>query len=156
MTCPECGGECERDEVDNGVGMEACGRWGCPDCQWVQPEIRIEENPREKGDDDGVEYGDPREARAGAVAVMASHLLQPGDIPKPVTKAERRRWASAERDDEVRAQRGDRPNAAPRPGLFTDCPMSKFSQHRFVARGGRACEFCGKNYEDCLRSKGGR
>lgn len=35
MQCPKCGGECERDEVDNGVGMEACGPWGCPDCHWV-------------------------------------------------------------------------------------------------------------------------
>ena len=36
MTCPKCGSECERDEVDNGVGMEACGPWGCPECHWVE------------------------------------------------------------------------------------------------------------------------
>lgn len=36
MTCPQCGGECERDEVDNGVGMEPCGPWGCPECHWVE------------------------------------------------------------------------------------------------------------------------
>jgi hypothetical protein len=35
MKCPKCGCECERDEVDNGVGMEAW-RWGCPDCQWFE------------------------------------------------------------------------------------------------------------------------
>ena len=36
MKCPKCGGECERDEVDNGVGIEACGPWGCPDCHWFE------------------------------------------------------------------------------------------------------------------------
>lgn len=36
MKCPTCGGECERDEVDNGVGMEGCGPWGCPDCHRVE------------------------------------------------------------------------------------------------------------------------
>lgn len=39
MKCPKCGGDCERDEVDNGVGMEACGPWGCPECHWVQSDL---------------------------------------------------------------------------------------------------------------------
>jgi hypothetical protein len=48
MTCPECGEACERDEVDNGVGMEPCGPWGCPECQWFEGK-----EPREPGDPDG-------------------------------------------------------------------------------------------------------
>lgn len=43
MTCPQCGGECERDEIDNGVGMEACGPWGCPECHWVESRIALDE-----------------------------------------------------------------------------------------------------------------
>ena len=33
MTCPNCGAECDRDEVDNGVGVEY-GPWRCPGCGW--------------------------------------------------------------------------------------------------------------------------
>jgi hypothetical protein len=36
VKCPECGGDCERDEVDNGVGMQAAGPLGCPCCHWVE------------------------------------------------------------------------------------------------------------------------
>lgn len=39
MKCPQCGGECERDEVDNGVGMQACSPWGCPVCHWVDEDV---------------------------------------------------------------------------------------------------------------------
>lgn len=43
MKCPDCGGECERDEVDNGIGMDACGPWGCPECHWVEPQPKWRE-----------------------------------------------------------------------------------------------------------------
>lgn len=43
--CPRCGGEVERDEVDNGVGMEAVGPWGCPDCHWVELRPEIDDDP---------------------------------------------------------------------------------------------------------------
>ena len=39
--CPECGGDLERDDVDDGGGMEAVGSWGCPDCHWVEGEPLI-------------------------------------------------------------------------------------------------------------------
>lgn len=42
MKCPQCGCECERDEVDNGIGMEAVGPWGCPECHWVQTRMEID------------------------------------------------------------------------------------------------------------------
>jgi hypothetical protein len=41
MKCPKCGGECERDEVDNGVGMQACGPWGCPMCHWYERGVEL-------------------------------------------------------------------------------------------------------------------
>lgn len=31
--CPECGGTCDRDSVDVGVGV-IYGPWGCCDCGW--------------------------------------------------------------------------------------------------------------------------
>lgn len=36
LTCPKCGGECERDMVDVGVGEIPAGPWGCPVCHWVE------------------------------------------------------------------------------------------------------------------------
>lgn len=47
MKCPQCGSDCERDEIDSptGVGMMAIGPWGCPECHWFQkpkePEDRL-------------------------------------------------------------------------------------------------------------------
>ena len=46
MNCPRCGGECERDEADIGVGTQY-GPWRCPDCGWgstvddADPALRI-------------------------------------------------------------------------------------------------------------------
>lgn len=37
MKCPKCGGECWRDEVDIGVGVQ-CGPWRCEDCGWGEEE----------------------------------------------------------------------------------------------------------------------
>lgn len=34
-TCPTCGGVCDRDEVDIGVGT-VCSPWFCPACHWTQ------------------------------------------------------------------------------------------------------------------------
>ena len=38
MKCPRCGREAECDMVDNGVGMQQCGPYGCEPCGWVQPD----------------------------------------------------------------------------------------------------------------------
>ena len=57
--CPKCGGELEYEEVDIGVGTLR-GNPGCPDCHWTP-----DQNPREKHDDDGREYADPRDYRDG-------------------------------------------------------------------------------------------
>jgi hypothetical protein len=35
MNCPECGAQCERDEVDVGVGW-ILGPWGCFSCGWSE------------------------------------------------------------------------------------------------------------------------
>ena len=36
MTCPQCGEECTRDEVDVGTGSIAASPWGCENCGWVE------------------------------------------------------------------------------------------------------------------------
>lgn len=38
MKCPRCGADCERDEVDVGIGTIAGGPWGCFECHWVEGE----------------------------------------------------------------------------------------------------------------------
>lgn len=35
MNCPKCETECERDEVDVGVGI-VYGPWGCASCYWSE------------------------------------------------------------------------------------------------------------------------
>lgn len=37
MICPKCGGVCDRDEVDVGIGT-VNGPWFCPECHWDQNE----------------------------------------------------------------------------------------------------------------------
>lgn len=78
-----------------------------------------------------------------------SHLLQPGDLPTPLSSAERRRLTKGEADD-VRRQLHVRPNEAHRREDFTPCTASKYFTHRFVANCWTTCEFCGKHYKDCL------
>lgn len=41
MKCPRCGSDCEQDEVDNGVCLEPCGPWGCPECHWVEERLTV-------------------------------------------------------------------------------------------------------------------
>lgn len=36
MKCPKCSGQCIRDEVDIGVGIQY-GPWRCDDCGWGEP-----------------------------------------------------------------------------------------------------------------------
>lgn len=55
--CDGCGQERQCEQVPGREGGEACWLELCDDC--------LNENPREKGDDDGVEYGDPRDHLAG-------------------------------------------------------------------------------------------
>lgn len=52
MNCPNCGAECERDEVDVGVGTMPAGPWGCPECHWVEPTDLEAMNRLEAGDED--------------------------------------------------------------------------------------------------------
>ena len=44
MKCPRCGAECDRDEVDIGVGVQG-GPWGCPDCHWIEGQADKETRP---------------------------------------------------------------------------------------------------------------
>jgi hypothetical protein len=48
--CDKCGEECNRDEVDVGVGV-ITGPWGCPGCGWSEDEAYDLTNPdRDKHD----------------------------------------------------------------------------------------------------------
>jgi hypothetical protein len=42
MTCPDCGAECDRDEVDIGVGTQY-GPWRCRECPWGERVPEVEE-----------------------------------------------------------------------------------------------------------------
>ncbi len=35
--CPDCGVQCDRMEVDIGVGTQ-CGPWSCFNCGWEEPQ----------------------------------------------------------------------------------------------------------------------
>jgi len=37
MKCPKCNEDCDREEVDVGVGI-IYGPWGCPNCGWSEDE----------------------------------------------------------------------------------------------------------------------
>ena len=52
QTCPRCGAECVRDEVDIGIGV-MCGPWGCGDCGWSEyPEYDRSNPDRQPGLDE--------------------------------------------------------------------------------------------------------
>lgn len=36
MKCPYCDNEMDCDEIDNGVGMQKCGPYGCGQCHAVE------------------------------------------------------------------------------------------------------------------------
>lgn len=69
--------------------------------------------------------------------------IQPFSLPKPVSRAERRRWDEGDRRDAAR-QMNRRRNVDPNaPSKLTVCPDSKYGTHRFVrGRTGMHCEFC--------------
>lgn len=56
-TCPGCDGP--------GIPLGVLGYTRHFRCQNCGLEFSIEVNPREKGDDDGIEYGDPRDHKDG-------------------------------------------------------------------------------------------
>jgi len=58
-SCPECGHEGFAEDMDHGEDNPDCQRY------LVDIGVKSEPDPREKGDDDGVEYGDPRDHRDG-------------------------------------------------------------------------------------------
>ena len=36
IQCPKCGGPCEADFVDTGVGEQQCGPYRCMECGWIE------------------------------------------------------------------------------------------------------------------------
>jgi len=40
--CPHCGAWATADHIDNGIGAEQCGPYGCERCGWIEPSLSIE------------------------------------------------------------------------------------------------------------------
>ena len=40
--CPHCGAWAAADHIDNGIGAEQCGPYGCERCGWIEPSLSIE------------------------------------------------------------------------------------------------------------------
>jgi len=43
INCPKCGEMATANTVDNGVGKEQCGPYGCEHCGWVEPTLSAED-----------------------------------------------------------------------------------------------------------------
>ena len=41
--CPKCGEIAIADTVDNGVGEERCGPYGCEHCGWIEPKLSADD-----------------------------------------------------------------------------------------------------------------
>lgn len=39
--CPHCGAWANADHIDNGIGAERCGPYGCARCGWSEPRTSI-------------------------------------------------------------------------------------------------------------------
>lgn len=72
--------------------------------------------------------------------------------PTPRARAERQCLDAGQAED-VRRQLAVRPHVAHRREDFDRCAVSKYGTHRFVANVFTCCEFCGRNYKDCLVTK---
>lgn len=89
MKCPKCGGDCYRDEVDIGVGIE-CGPYGCPSCGWSEYDEYDLSDGRDPVDEKGVaidQYGGyhpPRSSMARAYR-MAKEVEEMTD-PAPTSR----------------------------------------------------------------------
>ena len=46
LQCPRCGGDCEREMVDVGVGSIPSSDWGCPACFWTPDEVKPYDSER--------------------------------------------------------------------------------------------------------------
>lgn len=53
MKCPKCGTDCDRDEIDVGVGV-VTGPWGCSGCGWSEDERYDLSNGQPRERDGGV------------------------------------------------------------------------------------------------------
>lgn len=56
LICPQCGGHCDAEFVDIGVGNQRVEPWHCPACLWIEGEVA----PRETAADprDPVTFGE--------------------------------------------------------------------------------------------------
>jgi len=107
---------------------------------------------------DDIQAGRADAAYARARLLAHHPPLHPGDLPLPPTSAERRRLAMQDAAELAAVLLDAEAPGRPRPAAPTldRCRDSKYGVHRFVAAGGRVCEFCGRSYPDCLLTKGDR
>lgn len=87
MKCPKCSEDCDRDEVDVGVGV-VYGPWGCPACGWSEYPGHDLSDERDPADSKGGvidQYGGyhpPGSPKAETYA-LARRLLTPRP-PSPI------------------------------------------------------------------------
>lgn len=88
MKCPKCGEECQRDEVDIGVGIQY-GPFGCPSCawsEWKQYDLSEGQSPVKESGAVIDQYGGLWPAGSPvAAAIRAAEKLDPRD-PDPSRK----------------------------------------------------------------------
>lgn len=76
--------------------------------------------------------------------------IEPGSLPKPVSRTERRKWDDDDRRD---AERHSRPNVPTFTPKFDDCTESAYRTHRFslsARLGMTVCDFCQRPERECL------
>lgn len=88
--------------------------------------------------------------RRAATKLDALPPLKPGDLPKPMSRKERR---ALDRIDHA-ALAYERPNVDPTRDRYDTCSQSRFGRHSFATRGGvLLCTFCRRHEADCRRPR---
>lgn len=90
MNCPNCGGECECDEVDIGVGV-LHGPYGCPACHWSQDSYYDSSKGESQAAKDNPNfYVDNKGGmiRKSAIVERAEHFGIPKEVTEEVFKVQ--------------------------------------------------------------------
>lgn len=97
--CPKCGSECDRDEVDIGVGV-IYGPYGCFECYWSEYNEYDFSDGKERVDDKGGVYDQfggyhpPKSSIAKAVKMADDPSVPvPFRLAKEDSRAQRGTWA---------------------------------------------------------------
>jgi hypothetical protein len=88
MKCPKCGGHCDRDSVDIGVGIMH-GPYGCEECGWSEsPEYDLSDGRSPLDEKGGAidQYGGYH--HPGSARALGVRLAENPDEPIPFKKSE--------------------------------------------------------------------